>query len=677
MGMEIIDFKATKCKHCYKCVRYCGVKAIQVKDERAVIMPDKCILCGHCLKICPQSAKSLKRDLNMVRGFLREGMRVVVSIAPSYMGLLKYKTIGQVRGALLRLGFEDVRETSEGAAFVTAEYTKLLAEHKMENIITTCCPSANDLVEIYYPQLIPCLAPVVSPMIAHGKLLKEELGCDVKVVFLGPCIAKKKEAMDLRHEGYIDAVLNFNDINKWLEEEDIVIGDCEDRPFTAFDPKVNRLYPVTNGVVNSVLATEEKGDGYRKFYVHGEDNCIDLCKSMSRGEIKGCFIEMNMCSGGCIKGPTVDEEFISRFKVKLDMEESICREPAEETQMEPVWENVNFRKQFEDHSPRDPQPTEEQIREILRMTNKLKPEDELNCGACGYPTCREKAIAVFQHKAEVSMCIPFMHEKAESMANLVMETSPNIVLIVGDDMRIMEYSDVGERYFGRTRSQALQMYLYELIDPVNFQWVFDTHQNIHGKRVNYPEYNLSTLQNIVYIEKENAVLATFIDITREEELAQEEYERKLETIDLAQKVIHKQMMVAQEIAGLLGETTAETKTTLTKLCHSLLEDGSDAGYAGGEREREIPGVQLGSGAVPLKGVMTAGGSGGAEAGQISGTGPASEPASGAGNPADNAGEQKKPTGYVHIGSANPGGGKSGYVHLSNVDLKKPGGNGGK
>ena len=423
---------------------------------------------------------------------------------------------------------------------------------------------------------------------------------------------------------------------------------------------------MTNGVVNSVLATEEKGDGYRKFYVHGEDNCIDLCKSMSRGEIKGCFIEMNMCSGGCIKGPTVDEEFISRFKVKLDMEESICREPAEEKQMEPVWENINFRKRFEDHSPRDPQPTEEQIREILRMTNKLKPEDELNCGACGYPTCREKAIAVFQHKAEVSMCIPFMHEKAESMANLVMETSPNIVLIVGDDMRIMEYSDVGEKYFGRTRSQALQMYLYELIDPVNFQWVFDTHQNIHGKRVN-PEYNLSTLQNIVYIEKENAVLATFIDITREEELAKEEYERKLETIDLAQKVIHKQMMVAQEIAGLLGETTAETKTTLTKLCHSLLEDGSDAGYAGGELEREIPGVQLGSGAVPLKGVMTAGAPGQMPgAGQIPGAGHM-----------PGAGEQKKPTGYVHIGSANPRGGKSGYVHLSNVDLKKPGGNGGK
>ena len=643
MGIEIIDFKATKCKHCYKCVRYCEVKAIQVKDERAVIMPDKCILCGHCLKICPQSAKTLKSDLDLVKGFIARGDRVVVSIAPAYMGLLKYKTIGQVRSALIRLGFEDVRETSEGAAFVTAEYARLLEEHTMENIITTCCPSVNDLVEIYYPELVPYLAPVVSPMIAHGKLLKEELGRDVRVVFLGPCIAKKKESLDMRHQGFIDAVLNFNDINRWLDEENIVIEDCEDMPFTRFDPKVNRLYPVTNGVVSSVLATEPEKDGYRKFYVHGVSNCIDLCKSMARGEIKGCFIEMNMCSGGCIKGPTVNDESISRFKVKLDMEEAIAREPASGKAMEPVWEKVSFRKRFVDRSPKDPMPTEEQIREILRMTNKTRPEDELNCGACGYPTCRDKAIAVFQHKAEVSMCIPFMHEKAESMANLVMETSPNIVLIVGEDMRILEYSDVGEKYFGKTRSEALQMYLYEFIDPADFQWVFETHQNIHGKRVNYPEYHLSTLQNIVYIEKENAVLATFIDITKEEEQAREDYEKNLETIDLAQKVIHKQMMVAQEIAGLLGETTAETKTTLTKLCQSLLDDGSDGGYTA-EEEKAPANVHLGSGAVPLTGVMTA-----------------------------QSQEEQRKTGYVHVGSAAPSGKPAGYVHISSADLKKPGG----
>ena len=574
--MAIIDFKATKCKHCYKCVRNCEVKAIMIKDERAEIMPDKCILCGKCMQVCPQSAKTLVSDLDLVKGFLAAGDKVGVSIAPSYMGLLKYTTIGQGHGALQKLGFAEVRETSEGAAVVTSEYTKLLEAGEMETIITTCCPSVNDLIEIYYPSLIPYLAPVVSPMIAHGRMLKEEFGQDTKVVFLGPCIAKKKESMDPRHDSCIDAVLNFNDINQWLQEKDISIEESEDIPFRHIDPKVNRLYPVTNGVVHSVLATEEKKDGYRKFYVHGTKNCIDLCDSMMRGEIKGCFIEMNMCSGGCIKGPTVSDESISRFKVKLDMEETIEKVPASKEEIEKITDHLSFRKTFMDRSPKDPMPTEEQIREILEQTGKFSPEDELNCGACGYSTCREKAIAVFQKKAELNMCIPFMHEKAESLSNLVMETSPNIVLIVDKDMKIMEYSAVGERYFGKNRQEALNMYLYELIDPSDFQWVYDTHQNIHGKKVTYSEYHFSTLQNIVYIEKEDAVLATFIDITKEEERLKQEYETKLDTIDLAQRVIHKQMMVAQEIAGLLGETTAETKTTLTKLCETLLGDGSES-----------------------------------------------------------------------------------------------------
>lgn len=574
--MAFIDFKATKCRHCYKCVRNCEVKAIMVKDGRAEIMPENCILCGRCLQICPQSAKTLVSDLGKVKAMIARGEKVYVSIAPAYMGLLKYNTIGQVRAALLQLGFADVRETSEGAALVTAEYAKLLEEGRMDNIITTCCPSVNDLIEKYYPKLVSYLAPVVSPMIAHGMVMKKEYGPEAKVVFLGPCIAKKKEALDIRHSGYIDAVLNFNDITSWLNEEDIVIEDCEDMPFVK-NPRVNRLYPVSSGVVNSVLATGKKHDSYRKFYVHGEQHCIDLCESMMRGEISGCFIEMNMCYGGCIKGPTVKEGAISRFKVKLDMEEAIAKEPVPTEETNQATENISLKKFFMDCSPKDPMPTEAQIREILAMTGKNRPEDELNCGACGYPTCREKAVAVFQKKAELNMCIPFMYEKSESFANLVMETSPNLVLIVDEDMKILEYSAVGEKYFGKTRSEALQMYLYEFIDPVDFQWVLDTHQSIHGKKVTYPEYHLDVLQNLVYIEKENAVLATLLDITKEEEQARIDYEKKLDTIDLAQKVIHKQMMVAQEIAGLLGETTAETKTTLTKLCKSLLEDGSDNG----------------------------------------------------------------------------------------------------
>lgn len=574
--MGIIDFKATKCKHCYKCIRNCEVKAVMIKDERAEIMPDKCILCGKCMQVCPQSAKTLISDLELVKGYIRDGIPTVISLAPSYMGLLKYKTAGQVNGALQKLGFADVRETSEGAAVVTAEYSKLLEAGEMENIITTCCPSVNDLIEIYYPQLIPFMAPVVSPMIAHGKILKKELGPEVKVVFLGPCIAKKKEAGDIRHDGCVDGVLNFNDISRWLAEEKITIEDCEDIPFTNIDTKVNRLYPVTNGIVRSVLATEKRTDRYRKFYVHGSRNCIDLCESMLRGGIKGCFIEMNMCTGGCIKGPTVDDESVSRFKITLDMQEAVERVPVPEEDLACVMEEIPFGKRFFNRAPKEPMPTEAQIRQILKLTGKNKPEDELNCGACGYSTCREKAVAVFQKKAELNMCIPFMNEKAESLSNLVMETSPNIVLIVDKDMKILEYSAVGERYFGKNRQEALNMYLYEFIDPSDFQWVYNSHQNIHGKKVTYAEYHFSTLQNIVYIEKEDVVLATFIDVTREEEKARQEYEKKLETINLAQEVIHKQMMVAQEIAGLLGETTAETKTTLSKLCKILLDEGSES-----------------------------------------------------------------------------------------------------
>ena len=573
--MGIIDFTATKCKHCYKCVRYCDVKAIMIKDERAEIMQDKCILCGHCLQICPQEAKTLNSDLHQVQTMIRCGEKVIVSIAPSYMGLLKYKTIGQVKNALKRLGFFDVRETSEGAAVVTEEYARLLREGTMENIITTCCPSVNSLIEIYYPQLVPFMAPVVSPMIAHGMMIKKQHP-DARVVFLGPCIAKKQESEDARHRNAIDAVLNFNDINRWLEEEHVVIEECDDEPFVQIDPKVNRLYPVTSGVINSVLSTKKKVDHYRKFYVHGLSNCIDLCKSMVRGEIQGCFIEMNSCSGGCIKGPTVNDETISRFKVKLDMEETIAREPADEEEIGAVLKDLSFAKTFRDRSSKDPMPTEEQIREILHLTGKTRPEDELNCGACGYPTCRDKAVAVFQKKAELNMCIPFMHDKAESLSNLVMETSPNVVLIVDRDMKILEYSAVGEKYFGKTRKEALDMYLYEFINPADFQWVLDTHQNIHGKKVTYKEYGVTMLQNIVYIQKEDAALATFIDITQQEEKARQDYETKLATADLAQKVIHKQMMVAQEIAGLLGETTAETKTTLTKLCQSLLDEGNES-----------------------------------------------------------------------------------------------------
>lgn len=572
--MAIIDFKAAMCKHCYKCVRGCEVKSIMIREGHAYILPNRCILCGQCLQICPQSAKKLSSELDKVKGFIDEKIPTVLSLSSSYIGLFHYKTRGQVKAAFKKLGFMDVRDCAEGAAFVTEEYVKLLEQGKMKNIITTSCPSIVDLVEIHYPELIECLAPVLPPSGVHARLLKQEYGEKVKIVFAGPCVAEKKEIRDVRTEGCLDAVLTFEEIHKWFEEKGICIEDCEDGEFEESHLGANLRYPVSGGLLTAVSVTKRRKDRYRKFYVSGVKDCLDVCDALKTGEVGGCFIEMNACHGGCVNGPATAAT-VSSFKVKLDMEAILPKTRADISLLEERTGKASMERHFSDHSLVERMPTEEEIREILSKTGKMKPDQELNCGACGYPTCREKAIAVYQNKAELTMCIPFLHERAESLSHLVMETSPNIMMVIDENLKILECSAAVEKYFGKKRKDMRGHLLGEFMDVEDVKNVFETHTSIHSKKITYPERNLTTLQNIAYIEKGNIVIATFIDITREEELERQEYEKKIETIELAQKVIYKQMMVAQEIAGLLGETTAETKTTLTKLC-SLIDDGDES-----------------------------------------------------------------------------------------------------
>ena len=574
--MRIIDFYSTKCRHCYKCVRNCAIKAISVLGGRAEIMEDHCILCGHCLAVCPQEAKTMTSELNQVKAMIRRGERVAAQLAPSYMGLLPFRQIGQIRSALRKLGFVDVFETAEGAAAVTDAYLQLAEKGEMDNIITTCCPAVNDLIEMYHPSLVPWLAPVVSPMIASGRIIKSKLGADTRVVFIGPCIAKRKEAADPRHADAIDAVISFHDLNSWLEEENVRIEDCEDEPF-AFNPAVNRLYPVAGGVLTSVRSSlsDQADTGYRQLFVHGLRNCIELCKDLEAGSIHRCLIEMNICENGCIKGSAVTEKDIYPFKIKLDMEEAVKPEPVPAAEIRRSTEDVSLRKEFRDRSLHEVQPSEEQIRAILAKTGKHSPADELNCGACGYPNCREKAIAVFQGKAELAMCIPYLTAQAESMANLILKESPNAVIITDAEQRILEYADVGERFFGVSREHALKRYLGELIDPTDCETVARTHQNIYGKKVYYSEYDRWTLQNIVYIPRQNSTLITFIDITQQEKRMQKEQERRNATIEMAEEVLRNQMFNAQKIAGLLGETTAVTKMTVTRLMAAMQGSGAE------------------------------------------------------------------------------------------------------
>ncbi len=567
--MKVIDFKDAKCRHCYKCVRNCAVKAISVKDEQARIMVDHCINCGRCLEVCPQNAKTFASDLDRVKGYLSQGFKTIISIAPSYAGVLEFDTPGQVVDALQRLGFYEVRETAEGAALVTNEYKKLVRKGEMPNIITTCCPSVNDLVEKYYPDCAKLMAPVVSPMIAHGRYIKKVYGPDVKVVFLGPCIAKKQEAIgDDRVFGAIDAILTFEELADWLTEAGIDLHACEDKPMGNPDPKINRLYPVSGGVIQSVI-TEEDADGYHKVFVDGLENCMEMLECLQKGELDHCFIEANVCEGGCAKGPASAHWNTSYVKTKVKIENVVSYKAARDL---PDMTTEELAKEFGDHSLSDVMPSEEQIRRILRSTGKYAPEDELNCGACGYSTCREKAIAVFQGKAELSMCMPYALAQAESMSNVVMDVTPNMIFVIGNDMRILDCNRKGQELLGVGHEEAVQRYIFEFIEADDIENALLTREPVLHKKIQLENGRMTAEETIVYIENLDAVLVTFQDITREEKVKEQHYNLKVETVEMAQKVIEKQMMVAQEIAGLLGETTAETKVTLTKLRDSILNE---------------------------------------------------------------------------------------------------------
>ena len=567
--MRVIDFKDAKCRHCYKCVRHCAVKAISVRDEQARIMVDHCINCGRCLEVCPQNAKTFASDLDRVKGYLRRGCRTVISIAPSYAGVLEFDRPGQVVDALQRLGFAEVRETAEGAALVTNEYKKLVREGKMPNIITTCCPSVNDLIEKYYPHCANLMAPVVSPMIAHGRYIKKIYGSDAKVVFLGPCIAKKQEAEgDDRVTGAVDAILTFEELALWLKEEGIDLRSCEEKPMGNPDPRINRLYPVSGGVIQSVI-TEEEADGYHKVFVDGLENCMEMLECLRRGELDHCFIEANVCEGGCAKGPASAHWNTSYVKTKVKIENGVSYKAARDL---PDMGTEELAKKFGNRGLDDRMPTEEQIRRILMSTGKYSKEDELNCGACGYSTCREKAVAVFRGKAEVTMCMPYALTRAESMSNVVMDMTPNMIFIIGNDMRILDCNKKGQELLGVGHDEAVQRYIFEFIEEEDIETALLTREPVFHKKIRLDQGRIVAEETIVYIADLDAVLVLFQDVTREEKIKEQHYNLKVETVEMAQKVIEKQMMVAQEIAGLLGETTAETKVTLTKLRDSILNE---------------------------------------------------------------------------------------------------------
>lgn len=569
--MKVIDFKNASCRHCYKCVRNCAVKAISVQNQQARIIEEACIHCGHCLEVCPQNAKTFSSDLERILYYRKQGDRLAVSVAPSFLGDLPAPE--KVVGALKKLGFAIVRETAEGAAYVTAAYGKLLKQGTMRNIISTCCPGVNDLIEKYYPALTPEMAPVVSPMIAHGRLIKKLYGEDTKVVFLGPCIAKKQEAEgDERVAKAVDAILTFEEFGQWLEQEQISLEDCEEQPMDNPDPMVNRLYPIGGGILSSVKALCRE-TRYQYLAVSGVTACMALLEEMEKGELQDCFLELNLCEGGCVKGPVSGRARDTYALPTARIERKVRHRESFQGQ----WEEIPMGKEFGDHSLLQSEPSPQEMEALLQSIGKYSPEDELNCGACGYSTCREKAKAVYYGKAELDMCLPYAITRAESMANVMIDQTPDLLFLTDEELKILECSHAVERVLALSKTEIIGRYLFEFVETEDIEEAVAARQNIVNRQTQLDSLHMHVMETVVRIRKPKSLLVMYRDITKEKQEQEKNLKMKLETVEMAQKVIDRQMTVAQEIAGLLGETTAQTKVTLTKLRDTILEENMEDG----------------------------------------------------------------------------------------------------
>ena len=543
MNIQVLDFSQANCKNCYKCVRTCKVKAIKVRDNQAKIEKDLCIECGECFLVCSQNARQIHSDLPKVKSFIHNSEKVIISLAPSYRGYFSENK--KFLGLLKNMGIYRIEETGVAASFISEGYKNYIRECEKNIYITSSCASVNSLIEKYYPEYIEFLMPITTPLLLHGKMIKENYP-NSKVVFVGPCLSKKSEI--LSQNSSVDAVLTFDEL---IEE----YGSIEN--FLPYDidleaPLSGKLFPKSGGVLDFI---EEKG--YQKVSVQGVEECLSFLNSIEKLKNKKLFIEINACKGSCLGGPAGEKTDTSYFERVINLEENL-------------GDNFHYTgsydlKRFFSDKKIKPNPVEEsRISEVLQSMEKYSKADELNCAACGYNSCREKAIAVINGMSTIDMCIPFMRTKAERISNELFSNSPNGVFILDRNLNITDLNHAAKEKF-YCNETAIGKKITNYIDDSDFKLVLDNKINIIKKREFYSPYNLIALKNIIYLENQEALLVIITNITKEEKQKEELLSMKKNTLLLTQEVINKQMRVAQEIASLLGETTAETKVALTKL----------------------------------------------------------------------------------------------------------------
>ena len=554
---DSLRLKKSNCKNCYKCIRHCPVKAIRFSGSQAHIINDECILCGECFVVCPQNAKEIVDGIEKAKVLMQTGAPVIVSMAPSFVANYPGVGINAMRRALKQLGFFDVEETALGATMVKTEYDRMLKEDKRDVIISSCCHSINLLIQKHFPAALEFLADIDSPMLAHCKDIKRRVP-EAKTVFIGPCVAKKDEAE--RYENIVDCVLPFEELTRWLDTAGVKL----EQELDSEECSRARFFPTTGGILKTMALD---APGYAYLALDGAENCMKALRDIIDGKLHKCFIEMSICPGSCIGGPVMENRAPVRDYVAVS--NYAGERDFEVKQPEPR----SMKKSFPYLEMQSPAPTEAEINTVLRQMGKFKPSQELNCGSCGYNTCREKAIAVCQGKAEISMCLPFLKDKAESFSDAIVNNTPNGLIVLNEDLEVQQINNMARKIMNiRSASDVLGEPVVRILDPTVFLNVLNTKRDVHDQRVYLAEYKCYVEQTVVYDRDLHILIGVMRDITDEQLEREKKEDISRQTVEVADKVVDKQMRIVQEIASLLGETAAETKIALTKLKESITDE---------------------------------------------------------------------------------------------------------
>ena len=556
--MDCLTLKKSNCKNCYKCIRHCPVKAIRFSGNQAHIIGDECILCGHCFVVCPQNAKEIVNETEKVKVLL-QSYPVYVSLAPSFIANYEGVGINAMRKALKKLGFADVEETALGATVVKNEYDRMLREEKRDIVISSCCHTINLLIQKYFPKELPYLADVLSPMQAHCSDLKRRHP-GAKTVFIGPCVAKKDEAA--HYDGIVDAVLTYEELTEWLNHEGVVL----EKEMDSQQESRARFFPTTGGILKTMNLD---APGYRYMAIDGIENCISALKDIENGNIHHAFIEMSSCVGSCVGGPVMEKYHPSPVREYI----AVAEYAGDKDFVVEQPDSNDLRKHFSLIERENKMPSEYEINAALRQMGKMSKRDELNCGSCGYNTCREKAIAICQGKAEASMCLPYLQKKAEGFSDRIVNNTPNGIIVLNDAFEVQQINEAAMDIMHiRSASDVLGEQVVRIMDPSVFYEVQKKRFNIHNRRVYLAEYKRYVELTVVYDTDNHLFIGIMRDITDEEKEREKKESISKQTIETADKVVDKQMRIVQEIASLLGETAAETKIALTKLKESIKDE---------------------------------------------------------------------------------------------------------